>query len=84
MVAYTQEVDFDIEFVKGIKNLLFGGEGMYLAAMRGPGKVWVQTLPFSRLASRVIASAPQTGGKRRGEGSILGGLGDMLDGDNSF
>ncbi len=84
VVAYTRDIDFDIEFVKGVKNILFGGEGLFLASMKGPGKVWVQTLPFSRLASRVIAAAPQTGTKRKGEGSILGGLGDLLDGDNSF
>lgn len=84
LVAFTSTVDYDIQFVGGIKNTLFGGEGFFYARMQGPGSVWVQSLPFSRLADRVIASAPRQGGKRRGEGSILGGLGDLLDGDNKF
>ncbi|MFZ5643715.1 MAG: TIGR00266 family protein [Bacillota bacterium] len=81
LVALTKDVDYDIEFVKGIKTFLFGGEGLFFATLRGPGKVWVQSLPFSRLASRVIASAPQIGGKAKGEGSVLGALGNILDGD---
>jgi uncharacterized protein (TIGR00266 family) len=84
LVGFTATVDYDIQFVGGIKNTLFGGEGVFYARMQGPGTVWVQSLPFSRLADRVIASAPRAGGKRRGEGSILGGLGDLLDGDNRF
>lgn len=84
IVGFTQDVDYDIEFVGGIKNSIFGGEGLFFATLRGPGKVFVQSLPFSRLADRIIASAPKTGGKGRGEGSILGGLGDLLDGDNRF
>ncbi len=84
VVAYTSTIDFDIEFVKGIKNIFFGGEGLFLANLKGPGKVWIQSLPFSRLATRVLASAPRSGGKSKGEGSILGGIGDLLDGDNSF
>jgi uncharacterized protein (TIGR00266 family) len=84
LVAFTQEVDYDIEFVGGIKNTLFGGEGVFFASLRGPGHVWLQSLPFSRLANRIIAAAPKMGGKRKGEGSVLGGLGDLLDGDNSF
>jgi uncharacterized protein (TIGR00266 family) len=84
VVAYTSTIDFDIEFVKGIKNIFFGGEGLFLANLKGPGKVWIQSLPFSRLATRVLASASRSGGKSKGEGSILGGLGDLLDGDNSF
>ncbi len=82
IVAFTKDVQYDIEFVGGIKNTLFGGEGMFFGALRGPGKVWIQSLPFSRLADRIISSAPKMGGKRKGEGSILGGLGDLLDGDN--
>jgi uncharacterized protein (TIGR00266 family) len=82
IVAFTKDVHYDIEFVGGIKNTLFGGEGMFFGALRGPGKVWIQSLPFSRLADRIISSAPKMGGKRKGEGSILGGLGDLLDGDN--
>ena len=84
LVAFTQNVDYDIQFVGGIKNTLFGGEGVFYARMQGPGSVWVQSLPLSRLANRIIASAPRSGGKQRGEGSILGGLGDLIDGDNRF
>ncbi len=84
LVAFSSGVDYDIQFVGGIKNTLFGGEGVFYARMQGPGTVWVQSLPFSRLADRIVASAPAQGGKRRGEGSILGGLGDLLDGDNRF
>ena len=84
LVAFTADVGYDVQFVGGIKNSLFGGEGVFYARMQGPGTVWVQSLPFSRLADRVVASAPRAGGKRRGEGSILGGLGDLLDGDNRF
>jgi uncharacterized protein (TIGR00266 family) len=80
LVAMTKEVDYDIEFVGGVKTALFGGEGLFFATLRGPGKVWVQSLPFARLASRVFASAPGSG-KRRDEGSILGGLGNLFDGD---
>lgn len=83
LVALTKDVNYDIEFVGGIKNTLFGGEGVFFASLSGPGKVWIQSLPFSRLASRIVASAPQLGGSRKGEGSILGGLGGLLDGDNS-
>ena len=84
IIGFTQSVDYDIEFVGGIKNSVFGGEGLFFAKLQGPGKVYVQSLPFSRLAGRVLASAPRGGGKSKGEGSILGGLGDLLDGDNRF
>ena len=84
IVGFTQEVDYDIEFVGGIKNTIFGGEGMFFATLRGPGTVYIQSLPFSRLAGRVLSMAPRTGKGDRGEGSILGGLGDILDGDNRF
>jgi uncharacterized protein (TIGR00266 family) len=82
IVGFTQGVNYDIEFVGGIKNTFFGGEGVFFASLRGPGKVWIQSMPFSRLADRVISSAPKMGGRRKGEGSILGGLGDLIDGDN--
>ena len=82
LIGFTQDVDYDIEFVGGIKNTIFGGEGLFFAKLQGPGTVYIQSLPFSRLADRVLASAPQRGGKDKGEGSILGGLGDILDGDN--
>lgn len=84
IVGFSQSIDYDIEFVKGIKNSIFGGEGLFFARLQGPGKVYIQSLPFSRLAGRVLATAPRSGGKDRGEGSILGGLGDLLDGDNRF
>src|SRR4249920_798662 len=80
VVAYSPSVDFDIEFIRGIKNWMFGGEGLFFALMRGPGKVWLQSLPISRLASRIIQYSPQMG-HRREEGSILGGLGSLLGGD---
>ena len=83
IVAFQPSVSYDIQFVGGIKTALFGGEGLFFATLRGPGKVWLQSLPFSRLAGRIIAAAPQTGSGGRGEGSILGGLGRVLDGDNS-
>lgn len=82
LAAFTQTVDYNIEMVKGIRNAFFGGEGLFLATLRGPGKVWIQSMPFSRLADKIISVAPKMGGKRKGEGSILGGLGDLLDGDN--
>ena len=78
VVAYTMDVDFDIQFVGGVKNTLFGGEGVFFAVLKGPGKVWLQTLPISRLASRILSYS--TGGRKE-EGSILGGLGNLLDGD---
>jgi len=83
LVALEQTVDYDIEQVGGIKSALLGGEGLFFAALRGPGRVWLQSLPFSRLAGRMLAAAPQMGGKHQGEGSILGGLGGLLDGDNN-
>lgn len=79
IVAFTGSIDYDIQFVKGIKNAVFGGEGLFFAVLRGPGKVWLQSLPVSRLAGRVLSYAQP--GNRKGEGSILGGIGNMLDGD---
>lgn len=84
VVGFSNSVGYDIEFIGGIKNTVFGGEGLYFATLQGPGTIIVQSLPFSRLADRIIASAPRMGGKSKGEGSLLGGLGDLLDGDNSF
>ncbi|MEE8524092.1 MAG: TIGR00266 family protein [Thermoanaerobaculia bacterium] len=81
LVAFEQGVNYDIQMIKGIKSVIFGGEGMFYAALTGPGKVWIQSLPFSRLAKRVYAAAPQTRGGRKGEGSVLGGLGDLMMGD---
>lgn len=77
LVAMTKDVDYDIEFVGNIKTAIFGGEGLFFATLRGPGKVWVQSLPFSRLADRIFTAAKVS----KGEGSVLGGLGDIVMGD---
>lgn len=84
IIGFTKEVNYDIEFVGGIRNTIFGGEGLFYATLSGPGTVYIQSLPFSRLAGRVLAAAPQGGGKDRGEGSVLGGLGSIIGGDNRF
>ena len=84
IVGFTKDIDYDIEFVGGIKNTIFGGEGVFFATLRGPGVAYIQSLPFSRLADRIIASAPKAGGSSRDEGSLLGGLGRALGGDNRF
>jgi len=81
IVAMQPSVDYDIQFTGSVKTMLFGGEGLFYAMLRGPGRVWLQSLPFSRLASRIYAAAPQTGRGGREEGSILGGLGNLLGGD---
>lgn len=78
IVGFTGDVHYDIQFIGGIKNTLFGGEGVFFATLRGPGTVWIQTLPISRLAGRILAYGV---GKRKEEGSILGGLGNLMDGD---
>ncbi|MDA8682836.1 TIGR00266 family protein [Porticoccaceae bacterium] len=80
IVGFTPGIDYDIERAGGLKSMFFGGEGLFLATLRGTGKVYLQSLPFSRLADRVISSAPSFGGSDKGEGSVLGGLGRMLDG----
>ncbi|MBC2578790.1 TIGR00266 family protein [Clostridium sp. DJ247] len=81
LVAMTKDIHYDIEFVGGIKNTFFGGEGVFFATVSGPGSIWIQSLPFNRLAERVFAAAPYGGGRKE-EGSILGGLGNLFDGDN--
>lgn len=81
LVAFEPSVQYDIAQAGNLKNMLFGGEGMFLATLSGYGKVWLQSLPFSRLADRIIAHAPRSGGSAKGEGSVLGGLGRLLDGD---
>ena len=73
LVALQPGVDYDVEFTGGVKTALFGGEGLFLARLRGPGHVWLQSLPLSRLAGRIYAAAPQGGGEQKGEGSVLGG-----------
>ncbi len=81
IVAMQPSVEYDIQLVGGLKTALFGGEGLFFALLRGPGRVWLQSLPFSRLASRIFAAAPQTGHGGREEGSILGRLGGLIGGD---
>jgi uncharacterized protein (TIGR00266 family) len=77
IVAFTNRVDYDIQFIRGIKNAVFGGEGLFFAVLRGPGKVWLQSLPVSRLAAKILQYGSVGG---REQGSILGGLGNILDG----
>jgi uncharacterized protein (TIGR00266 family) len=79
IVGFTGGVDYDIQFIGGIKNTIFGGEGLFFATLRGPGKVWIQSLPISRLAARILAFATYN---RKEQGSILGRIGNMIDGDN--
>ena len=81
IVAFEESVEYDIQMAGGLKSMIFGGEGLFLATLRGHGTVWLQSLPFSRLADRVLQCAPSGGGKNQGEGSLLGGLGRMVDGD---
>ncbi|KFN43396.1 TIGR00266 family protein [Arenimonas oryziterrae] len=83
VVAMTSTVNFDIQSVGSVKSALFGGEGVFLATLTGPGKVWIQSLPFSRLAGRMFSAMPRQGGGRD-EGSILGGLGTIIGGDRNF
>ena len=78
IVAFTNQVQYDIQFVRGIRNVMFGGEGLFYATLRGPGKVWIQTIPISRLASRILSYGS---GKGKEEGSVLGTLGNILGGD---
>jgi len=81
LVAFEPRIQYDIQMVRGVKTFLFGGEGLFYATVTGPGKVWMQTLPFARLASRVLQASGIAGLGRKGEGSVLGGLGNLLDGD---
>lgn len=81
LVAFEPGIDYNIERAGNLKSMFFGGEGLFLATLRGTGRVWLQSLPFSRLADRIIAHAPKAGGTQKGEGSLLGGIGRMLDGD---
>ncbi len=82
IVAFTDALDYSIERAGNLKSMFFGGEGMFLAKLTGTGTVYMQSLPFSRLADRILMHAPKNGGKSQGEGSVLGGLGRLLDGDN--
>ncbi|PLX78733.1 MAG: TIGR00266 family protein [Desulfuromonas sp.] len=81
LVAFEPSISYDIERAGNLKSMFFGGEGLFLATLSGHGKVWLQSLPFSRLADRILAHAPRAGGSDKGEGSVLGGIGRMLDGD---
>ncbi len=82
IVGFQPSIDYSIERVGNLKSMFLGGEGLFLATLRGTGTVYLQTLPFSRLADRIFQHAPQTGGSAKGEGSLLGGLGNLIDGDN--
>ena len=82
LVAFQPGINYDIQMAGNLKSMFFGGEGAFLATLSGHGKVLLQSLPFSRLADRIIKHAPSQGGKNKGEGSVLGGLGNMLMGDN--
>jgi uncharacterized protein (TIGR00266 family) len=82
VAAFTPSVEFDLIGAGGVRSAIFGGEGLFFARLRGPGKVWIQSLPFSRLAGRMLAAAGSRGGQNRGEGSVLGGLGDLIGGNN--
>ena len=81
LVGFTEGIDYDIQRAGNLKSMIFGGEGLFLVTLRGHGTVYLQSLPFSRLADRIIASSPRMGGRSQGEGSVLGGLGRILDGD---
>jgi len=82
LVALTPTVNYDVQMVRGFKNMIFGGEGLFLTTLTGPGQVWLQSLPFARLAGRILANASPSMTGRKDEGSLLGGLGGMLMGDN--
>lgn len=82
IVGYTGNIEYSVEQAGGLKSMLFGGEGLFLATLTGTGTVWLQSLPFSRLADRIISRAPKMGGTSKGEGSVLGKFGRMVDGDN--
>jgi uncharacterized protein (TIGR00266 family) len=81
LAAYTPTIDFDLVMAGGVKSVFFGGEGLFFARLTGPGKVWIQSLPFSRLAGRMLSAASAYGGQNRGEGSLLGELGDLIGGN---
>lgn len=81
LVAMQPTVEFDIEFVGNIRSAIFGGEGLFFATLRGPGRIWLQSLPLSRMANRIVAAAPSTGGRHREEKNLLGSIEDLLEGD---
>ena len=79
----TKGIDYDIQRAGNLKSMIFGGEGLFLATLRGHGTVWLQSLPFSRMADRILASAPAHGGSGVGEGGVLGGIGRLIGGDRA-
>jgi uncharacterized protein (TIGR00266 family) len=81
IVAFTSGINYDIERAGGLKSMFFGGEGLFLATLSGTGNVLLQSLPFSRMADRILQHAPSAGGSQKGEGSLLGGIGRLIDGD---
>lgn len=81
LVAFTKGIDYNIERAGNLKSMFFGGEGLFLATLKGTGTVFLQSLPFSRMADRILEHAPSAGGSQKGEGSVLGRLGNLLDGD---
>lgn len=81
LVAFTEGIDYSIERAGNLKSMIFGGEGLFLATLRGSGRVYLQSLPFSRMADRIVAHAPRLGGSRKGEGSVLGRIGGLIGGD---
>ncbi len=81
LVGFTQGIDYNIERAGNLKSMFFGGEGLFLATLQGTGTVYLQSLPFSRMADRILAHAPAAGGRDQGEGSVLGGIGRLLDGN---
>jgi uncharacterized protein (AIM24 family) len=83
LVAFTEGIDYDIERAGSLKSMFFGGEGLFLATLRGSGKVWLQSLPFSRLADRIIASASRAGGSSNEQGGVLGSIGGLLGGGSN-
>jgi uncharacterized protein (TIGR00266 family) len=82
LVGFTNGIEYDIQRAGNLKSMVFGGEGLFLATLKGTGTVWLQSLPFARMADRIIANAPSLSGKGKGEGSLLGGVGRIIDGDN--
>jgi uncharacterized protein (TIGR00266 family) len=79
IVGFSRGIDYDIQRAGSLKSMFFGGEGLFLATLRGAGRVWLQSLPFSRLADRILANAPSAGGRSQGEGSVLGGIGKLFE-----
>ncbi|MGA1870139.1 MAG: TIGR00266 family protein [bacterium] len=82
IVGFTSRIHYNIERAGNLKSMFFGGEGLFLATLSGTGTVYLQSLPFSRMADRILQHAPSAGGSRKGEGSLLGTIGNLLDGDN--